>query len=119
MNSHAKVTEYRLYYRQQPPHHHRSHHQETLGNGTVATSYKNQWSTVAIPGTGMLDSQQNIPAPYPGVTMQKMSYLIRGLSPATTYDARVQAKNVHGWNKLSPTFHFTTRSNGESNNKNY
>lgn len=43
-----------------------------------------------------------------------MSYLIKNLSPATNYEARVQARNDHGWNKLSNVFHFSTRSEGKS-----
>jgi len=33
---------------------------------------------------------------------------LRGLSPATAYDLHIQAKNKHGWNKVSDTFHFST-----------
>lgn len=43
----------------------------------------------------------------------KMSYLIRNLTPASNYEARVQARNDHGWNKLSSTFHFSTRAEGK------
>ena len=45
---------------------------------------------------------------------QRMSYLIRNLSPATNYEARVHARNDHGWNKLSGIFHFSTRAEGWS-----
>lgn len=41
------------------------------------------------------------------------SFLIRNLQPGTHYEARVQARNDHGWNKLSTIFHFTTRSDGK------
>lgn len=112
VNSHAAITEYRLFYRQQPRHH-RPRHQDTPANGTTIVGYRNEWNSVVIPGAGVLNPQQNVPPPYPGVTVQKMWYMIRGLQPATTYEARVQARNVHGWNKLSPIFHFTTRSNGK------
>lgn len=42
----------------------------------------------------------------------RMSYLIRNLMPASNYEARVQARNDHGWNKLSSVFHFSTRAEG-------
>lgn len=32
--------------------------------------------------------------------------------PASNYEARVQARNDHGWNKLSSVFHFSTRAEG-------
>lgn len=41
-----------------------------------------------------------------------MSYMVRGLQPAAHYEARVQAKNAHGWNRFSPVFHFQTRAEG-------
>lgn len=44
----------------------------------------------------------------------RMSYLIKSLTPASNYEARVQARNDHGWNKLSSTFHFSTRAEGKS-----
>ena len=33
---------------------------------------------------------------------------IAGLNAATRYEARVAAKNNHGWSRPSPTFHFAT-----------
>lgn len=110
VNSHAAITEYRLFYRQQP-HHHHGHHLETTYNNTKFT-YRNDWNSVVLPGAGVVNVQFPLPPPYPGVTRQRMSYVIKGLHPSTTYEARVQAKNQHGWNKLSPIFHFTTRSIG-------
>lgn len=74
-------------------------------------NYRNEWNSVVLPGPGGMSPYAQ-PAPYPGVTRQKMSYMIRGLQPGIHYEARVQAKNVHGWNKLSPVFHFSTRSAG-------
>lgn len=38
----------------------------------------------------------------------RTSYLITNLRSASNYEVRVQARNVHGWNKLSATFHFST-----------
>lgn len=111
MNSHAAVTEYRLFYRQQPRHH-RGHHQDG-NNNTVTMTFRNEWNSVLVPGAGITNIQLPIPPPYPGVTRQKMHYIIKGLQPAVNYEVKVQARNSHGWNKLSPIFHFTTRSNGE------
>lgn len=39
---------------------------------------------------------------------QKMSYMMTNLRTASNYEVRVQARNTHGWNRLSTTFHFTT-----------
>lgn len=44
-----------------------------------------------------------------------ISVLLRNLTPASNYEARVQARNMHGWNEMSPVFHFSTRAEGESN----
>lgn len=43
----------------------------------------------------------------------RMSYLIKDLISATNYEARVQARNDHDWNKLSAVFHFSTRAEGK------
>ena len=110
VNSHAAITEYRLFYRQQP-HHHHGHHQELIFNNSKMI-YRNDWNSVVLPGAGVTNLQIPLPPPFPGVTRQKMWYTVRSLHPSTTYEARVQARNQHGWNKLSPIFHFTTRSNG-------
>lgn len=81
-----------------------------------------QWENVVIP--------ENFPEYYPSSassfnlndyrynnqlmnTHHHMSYLIKTLQPASNYEARVQARNDHGWNKLSNVFHFSTRSEGE------
>lgn len=108
VNSHAAVTEYELFFRQRYMHH--SHH--TYENGT-SINRNDRWNSVIVTPLGISNQPRPAPPPFPGVTRQKVSYLIRGLQPATTYEARVQAKNVHGWSKLSPVFHFTTRSNGK------
>lgn len=112
VNSHAAITEYRLFFRPQPRHHRAHHGQES--NSSAMITYRNDWNSVILPGIGITNSQFPAPPPYPGVTRQKKFYVIRGLQPASNYEARVQARNSHGWNKLSPIFHFTTRSNGKS-----
>lgn len=81
-----------------------------------SSDIENQWENVVIPevynGQGFLyrsyagyEHVQNI--------RHRRSFLIKGLIPATSYEARVQAMNDHGWNKLSSTFHFTTASEGK------
>lgn len=40
-------------------------------------------------------------------------YLIRNLEPSTEYEAKVQAKNIFGWNEMSDPFRFTTRGMGK------
>lgn len=114
VNSHAAVTEYRLFFRQQPKHH-RLHHTQG-SNSSAMLPYRNDWNSVVLPGVGVTNPQIPIPPPYPGVTRQKMSYVIKGLQAGMNYEARVQARNSHGWNKMSPIFHFTTRSNGKGFN---
>lgn len=91
--------------------------QDTINtNVTSLMSYRNEWNSVVLPGPGGMNPTnpyaQAVAPPYPGVTRQKMWYLIKGLQPGMHYEARVQAKNMHGWNKLSPVFHFSTRSQG-------
>ncbi|XP_075221465.1 protein amalgam-like [Lycorma delicatula] len=43
---------------------------------------------------------------------QETAFLLRGLEPATTYEALVQAKNRFGWSQISDTFYFNTRGFG-------
>lgn len=93
-----------------------SHHFSTLG-------LSDQWENVVIP--------ENFPEFYPPSsasfnlneyrynnlhlmsTHHHMNYLIKHLQPAANYEARVQARNDHGWNKLSNVFHFSTRAEGK------
>ncbi|XP_044759948.1 lachesin-like [Coccinella septempunctata] len=114
VNSHALITEYRVFYRMKPRHHRPGvEHRETFrtfANSTVKMDFSNQWNSVILPANPGADNP-----PYPGVTRQKMWYLMRQLQPGTTYEVRVQARNVHGWNKMSPIFHFTTKSNDHEN----
>lgn len=42
-----------------------------------------------------------------------MSYNIRGLDPASIYEAIVQAKNRYGWNEVSELYQFYTRGPGQ------
>lgn len=74
-----------------------------------------QWENVVIPiifddfGHHYSFSSHQIPQS----TRHSKNHVIRQLLPATHYEARVQALNDHGWNKLSNIFHFTTRSDGK------
>jgi hypothetical protein len=40
------------------------------------------------------------------------SYMFFALEPNSRYEARVQAKNQHGWSKFSELFVFSTRATG-------
>ncbi|XP_052873378.1 uncharacterized protein LOC128278687 [Anopheles cruzii] len=76
-----------------------------------------QWENVVIPemndyGAHNLNFYNMVPpyAPYQPTVRHRMSFQLRNLKPASNYEARVQARNDHGWNKLSSIFHFSTRS---------
>lgn len=45
-----------------------------------------------------------------GNVRHRQSFVIRNLRSAMNYEARVQARNVHGWNKLSKVFYFSTQA---------
>lgn len=45
-----------------------------------------------------------------GNVRHRQSFVIRNLRSAMNYEARVQARNVHGWNKLSNVFYFSTQA---------
>lgn len=141
VQSHSPIREYRLFYRKQTSksymltHQVQQHLDKSFENAVAgnqhhysppyATSLSDQWENVVIP--------ENFPEYYPAQpstfnlneyhynshvnTHHHMSYLIKNLLPATNYEARVQARNDHGWNKLSNVFHFSTRSEGELRNE--
>lgn len=137
VQSHSPIREYRLFYRKQTTksymltHQIQQHLDKSYENAVVgsqhhysppySTGLSDQWENVVIP--------ENFPEYYPSQpstfnlnefhynshvnTHHHMSFLIKNLSPATNYEARVQARNDHGWNKLSNVFHFSTRSEGK------
>lgn len=75
----------------------------------------NQWENIVIPE--VYDEQGLRYTGYSGYqhvqnTRHRRSFLLRGLHPATNYEARVQARNDHGWNKLSSIFPFSTAPEG-------
>lgn len=72
-----------------------------------------EWENIVIPQVYQAYNQHNHPYHSNLNSRHKMSYLIRNLTPASNYEARVQARNDHGWNKLSSTFHFSTRAEGK------
>lgn len=75
------------------------------------------WENIVIPQMFPSYPQQHISSHQHHTNFNsrhRMSYLIRNLMPAFNYEARVQARNEHGWNKLSSTFHFSTRAEGKS-----
>ena len=72
--------------------------QGNVGNHTYW--YTREWTDVTLPA---MSSDE---------VTQEMSYLIRGLEPATQYEAKVQARNNFGWNKMSEILVFTTRDAG-------
>lgn len=80
-----------------------------MGGSIISSMRKQDWSSVILPGPSVYTGSVS----YPSLTRQYMSYVIRGLQPATHYETRVQAKNAHGWNKMSSIFHFTTRAEGK------
>lgn len=44
----------------------------------------------------------------PSNARQYQWYMISGLQAASNYEARVYARNIHGWNGLSNVFYFST-----------
>jgi hypothetical protein len=137
VQSHSPIREYRLFYRKQTAksymltHQVQTHLDKSYENAVAgtqhhysppySTSMSDQWENVVIP--------ENFPEYYPSQpstfnlneyhynshvnTHHHMHYLIKALFPNTNYEARVQARNDHGWNKLSNVFHFSTRAEGE------
>jgi hypothetical protein len=125
VQSYSPIREYRLFYKKQSQKLH-SHHQDHLDNSIlpvhphthVFTPYttqlsSDQWENVVIPeifydfAHNHLTNHQSV-----NTVRHHMNFLIKNLVPASHYEARVQARNDHGWNKLSTTFHFSTRTEG-------
>lgn len=113
VQSFSSIHEYRLFYIKQSLHH---MSQENYQFATNSISF-DQWENVVIPGTTMMDYNSfefhNNYTRFHHHTKHRMFYLIRNLTPATNYIARIQARNEHGWNKLSSIFHFSTRAEGK------
>uniref|UniRef100_A0A182QVL7 Ig-like domain-containing protein n=1 Tax=Anopheles farauti TaxID=69004 RepID=A0A182QVL7_9DIPT len=137
VQSYSPIREYRLFFRLAAKNMHLLHHEKPLDNhiysdraaqpsghlygpglfsGSVSAHGGEQWENVVIPEMsdyGAPNHYFNMVPPY--ATYQptirhRMSFQLKNLKPASNYEARVQARNDHGWNKLSSIFHFSTRS---------
>uniref|UniRef100_A0A8W7Q0E6 Ig-like domain-containing protein n=1 Tax=Anopheles coluzzii TaxID=1518534 RepID=A0A8W7Q0E6_ANOCL len=135
VQSYSPIREYRLFFRLASKSMHLLHHENPLDNhiysdrpatnshlysspfsGSVSAHGGDQWENVVIPEMndyGAPNHFYNMVPPY--ATYQptirhRMSFQLKNLKPASNYEARVQARNDHGWNKLSSIFHFSTRS---------
>lgn len=137
VQSYSPIREYRLFYRKQMPKYMLTHQQQQHLDKSYENAVSNQHHNIYSPpySTGLSDQWENVVIPenfpeyYPSQPatfnlnefhynahlnfQHHMSYLIKNLSPASNYEARVQARNDHGWNKLSNVFHFSTRTEGE------
>uniref|UniRef100_A0A336K364 CSON015512 protein n=1 Tax=Culicoides sonorensis TaxID=179676 RepID=A0A336K364_CULSO len=125
VTSYSAIREYRLFYRKQSPLNAMEFHETTNFNQIVPhvlthheRGIHDQWENVVIPEIFddyghhySFASSHHMPQS----TRHSRSFLIRNLQPATHYEVRVQARNDHGWNKLSNIFHFTTRSDDSDN----
>ncbi|KAL1124726.1 hypothetical protein AAG570_001349, partial [Ranatra chinensis] len=99
--SYTPVEEYRLYFRRsQMAGLHISTNFVHDAWGNLTYFYMREWTDVTLPA-GFSDEDT-----------QEMSYLIRGLEPATQYEAKVQARNNFGWSRMSDVLLFTTRGIG-------
>ncbi|XP_055312751.1 neural cell adhesion molecule 1-like [Sitodiplosis mosellana] len=132
VQSYAPILEYRLFYRKQTangnvnptsnndvihyekyPNNHNNFLSTSQFHG-VYERHAAEWENIVIPQMHHQYSNQPI-HPYQHMTnnhnsRHRMSYLIKSLAPSSNYEARVQARNDHGWNKLSSIFHFSTRA---------
>ncbi|XP_063705258.1 opioid-binding protein/cell adhesion molecule-like [Culicoides brevitarsis] len=117
VDSYAPVEEYKLFFRRLPDtqtdldnrieqsfeHHHQytGVYHTSLHRGYNAHWPRNEWRDVVLPAV-----------PLSHLYTQSMNYVIRGLDPDQHYEARVQARNKHGWSNISDSFTFSTSSNG-------
>jgi len=73
-------------------------------------THENEWENIVIPE---VYQEYYTQSHFQRNPRHRMAHLINSLTPATNYEARVQARNDHGWNKLSSVFHFSTRAEGK------
>ncbi|XP_037080199.1 limbic system-associated membrane protein-like [Pollicipes pollicipes] len=85
VKSYSPIIEYKIAYR------------KTKLNSTSRSP--GRWKEVRVPTTGR--------EPVDDIHFQQQVTL-KKLTPATAYDLHIQAKNKHGWNRVSDTFHFST-----------
>ncbi|XP_050067156.1 neural cell adhesion molecule 2-like isoform X2 [Anopheles maculipalpis] len=135
VQSYSPIREYRLFFRLASKNMHLLHHEKPLDNhiysdraaanshlynspfsGSVSAHGGDQWENVVIPEMNDYGAPNHffnmVPpyATYQPTIRHRMSFQLKNLKPASNYEARVQARNDHGWNKLSSIFHFSTRS---------
>ncbi|XP_058122131.1 lachesin-like, partial [Anopheles coustani] len=139
VQSYSAIREYRLFFRLASKGMHLLHHEKPLENhiysdraagggaigggsqhlynGQYGVGVGEQWENIVIPEMtdhGIPSHFYNMVPPYasyqPATIRHRMSFQLKDLKPASNYEARVQARNDHGWNKLSSIFHFSTRS---------
>uniref|UniRef100_A0A182JWE7 Ig-like domain-containing protein n=1 Tax=Anopheles christyi TaxID=43041 RepID=A0A182JWE7_9DIPT len=135
VQSYSPIREYRLFFRLASKSMHLLHHENPLDNhiysdraatnshlynspfsGSVSAHGGDQWENVVIPEMNDYGAPNHfynmVPAyaTYQPTIRHRMSFQLKNLKPASNYEARVQARNDHGWNKLSSIFHFSTRS---------
>nr|XP_029732048.1 igLON family member 5-like [Aedes albopictus] len=140
VQSYSPIEEYRLFYRLQsgskhnllhsPVHDkpldnhiysHQGYGMHSGGSGYNPSGSHHgseQWENVVIPemlgnyhgmrGGGSM--YYNSPYSYQPGIRHRTSFQLKNLQPGSNYEARVQARNEHGWNRLSSIFHFSTRS---------
>ncbi|KAJ6637932.1 Titin [Pseudolycoriella hygida] len=116
VDSHIPIEEFKLFYRRLPQGHdaentieqsqplQQQQHQsvQTYSHRGYGSSmhWRNDWRDVVLPAV-----------PLSHHYTQGMSYMIRGLDPDQQYEAKVQARNRHGWGEMSQSFTFTTSTN--------
>ncbi|XP_037043839.1 uncharacterized protein LOC119079866 [Bradysia coprophila] len=119
VQSFAPILEYRLFFRKQSSSNEIHYERLTNHNNYISQQFHTsaherhpEWENIVIPQMYQTYNQHSSSQPYhPNLNYRhRMSYLIKNLTPASNYEARVQARNDHGWNKLSSTFHFSTRA---------
>ncbi|XP_062558913.1 MAM domain-containing glycosylphosphatidylinositol anchor protein 1-like [Armigeres subalbatus] len=127
VESYSPIEEYRLFFRLQSPTRHAldnhifSHSEfATYGSGGYNPGNyfgDDLWESVSIPhlvdnidgvyGRGMYHHN---PYGYQPEVIHRASFQLRNLRSGSNYEARVQARNSHGWNQLSSILHFSTRT---------
>ncbi|CAF4905539.1 unnamed protein product [Pieris macdunnoughi] len=91
VDSYSSIIEYNLWLR---PYYGRLSTTEPDAFTTNAPA--NLWSKIVVPG----DSSDG--------PIHSASYMVRGLTPSTVYEAIVTSRNRFGWSKPSATLHFAT-----------
>ncbi|XP_014259908.1 uncharacterized protein LOC106672758 [Cimex lectularius] len=102
VTSYSPIDEYRLYFRKAPQGSTNAIDSDPTtqkkSSRRTGHSVLKEWTDVVLQGD---KTDRNL-------THDKY-YLIRSLEPSTQYEAKVQARNIFGWNQMSDPFRFTTR----------